>query len=163
MPTIRIGSTQGKPLQRVYLVLLTFVVALSVHSQQLRSPNGNFRMDFSLAANGSPTYQLFYKGKEIIKPSRMGLELKKDSFSLVSGFVIADSARSSVTSSWSPVWGEMKQIANNYNELAITLSQPRARRKIVIRFRVFDDGLGFRYEFPTQENLVYLVIKEEKT
>src|SRR5262249_40028006 len=80
-----------------------------------------------------------------------------------SGFVVTDTVRGTVNSSWEPVWGEVKTIVNHYNELAVTLEQPRAGRKIVIRFRAFDDGLGFRYEFPTQPNLVYFVIKDEQT
>jgi hypothetical protein len=150
-------------MQRLTVFILSLFVFISVSSQELRSPNGSFLLHFSLGSGGSPMYQLSYKGKEIIKPSGLGLALKKDSFSMLNGFVIADSARGSVNDSWAPVWGEVKSINNHYNELAITLSQPRARRRIVIRFRAFDDGLGFRYEFPAQENLVYFVIKEEKT
>lgn len=150
-------------MQKLSIVVLVLFLFLSAHSQQLRSPNGNFLADFSLTSNGTPTYRLSYKGKEVIKPSTLGLALKNDSFSLVNGFVISDSARNTVNSSWTPVWGEVKSITNNYNELAVTLDQPGAKRKIVIRFRAFDDGLGFRYEFPAQENLVYFVIKEEKT
>jgi hypothetical protein len=155
--------TKKQYMQRLTLLLLPLFLFLSVHSQQLRSPNGSFVMDFSLNADGSPDYRLVYKGKEIVKPSRLGLELKRDSFSLMSGFLIKDTARTAVNTSWTPVWGELKSITNNYNELAITLDQPKAKRKMVIRFRAFDDGLGFRYEFPTQENLVYFVVKEEKT
>jgi hypothetical protein len=144
-------------------LLVAFCFIFAVHAQQLMSPSGNFQMDFSLSAQGIPTYHLTYKGREIIKPSTLGLELKADSFSLTSDFIIKDSARNSVSSSWSPVWGEVKTIGNHYNELAITLYQPRAKRKIIIRFRAFDDGLGFRYEFPAQDNLIYFTIKEEKT
>ncbi|HEY4110822.1 glycoside hydrolase family 97 protein [Puia sp.] len=144
-------------------MLLTVCLFLSAQAQELFSPNRNFRMVFQLDAGGQPGYELFYKGKAIIRPSRLGLELKNDSFSLTSGFVVADSARGSVNDSWTPVWGETKTVADHYNELALTLEQPRARRKILIRFRAFDDGLGFRYEFPTQPNLVYFVIREEKT
>jgi len=136
---------------------------MAAHTQQLRSPNGKFVMDFSLSPDGGPRYALTYKGKPIVKPSGLGLELQHDSLGLVSGFVIADSARSSVNTSWTPVWGEVRSILNNCNELAVTLEQPTAKRKIIIRFRAFDDGLGFRYEFPVQEHLVYFVIKEEKT
>ena len=163
MSSFRILSNRYKNMQRLYILLITIFLFLSAHSQQLRSPNGNFLMDFSLTANGVPTYHLSYKGKEIIRPSTLGLALRNDSLSLLNGFVIADTARNTVNSAWTPVWGESRTIANNYNELAITLNQPAAKRKIIIRFRVFDDGLGFRYEFPTQQNLVYFVIKEEKT
>jgi len=144
-------------------LLIALSLFFAVQAQQLNSPNGSFRMDFSLTAQGSPSYHLTYKGREIIKPSTLGLELKADSFSLVDGFVIKDSTRNSVNTSWTPVWGEVKTIVNHYNELAMTLYQPKAKRKIIIRFRAFDDGLGFRYEFPAQDNLVYFTIKEEKT
>jgi hypothetical protein len=144
-------------------LLISLCLFFAVHAQQLRSPNGSFRMDFSLTAHGAPTYHLTYKGREIIKPSTLGLELKADSFSLVDGFVIKDSARNSVNTTWTPVWGEVKTIVNHYNELAMTLYQAKAKRKIIIRFRAFDDGLGFRYEFPAQDNLIYFTIKEEKT
>jgi len=157
------SSTQPCSKKRICVFVLTLFFFLSVDAQRLLSPNGNFVMDVSLTSNGSPVYSLAYKGKEIIKPSHLGLALKNDSFSLVNGFVVTDSARNSVNDVWAPVWGEVKSIVNHYNELAITLSQPRARRKIIIRVRAFDDGVGFRYEFPAQENLVYFVIKDEKT
>ena len=145
-----------------FLVFL-LCVCISVYCQQLRSPNGNFLLDFYLSPNGAPTYQLIYKGKVIIKPSTLGFELKYDSLSLLNSFVITDSARTSVNTSWNPVWGEVKTIVNQYNELAVTLNQPKASRKMLIRFRAFDDGIGFRYEFPGQDNFAYFVIKEEKT
>ena len=151
---------------RLSTAVLIFFFCLScpsIHAQQLLSPNGNFRMDFSLGAAGNPIYRLSYKGKEMIKPSGLGFALKNDSFSLLDGFVIADSARTTVNTTWAPVWGEVRTVTNFYNELALTLTQPKAKRRIVIRFRAFDDGLGFRYEFPAQENLTYFVIKEEKT
>lgn len=89
-------------------LLIALCLVFAVHAQQLSSPNGNFHMDFSLTTQGSPSYHLTYKGREIIKPSTLGLALKADSFSLIDGFVIADSARNSVNTTWSPVWGEVK-------------------------------------------------------
>ena len=105
-------------------------------------------------------YELSYKGKEVIKPSKLGLELKDDP-GLMDGFTLSDAKTSSFDETWEPVWGEVKQIRNNYNELAITLDQKAQDRKMVIRFRLYNDGLGFRYEFPQQKNLNYFVIKEE--
>jgi hypothetical protein len=119
-------------------------------------------MSFTLSEGGVPTYELFYKGKQIIKPSHLGLELKSGT-SLMNGFSMADTKTSTFDETWSPVWGEVKNIRNHYNELAITLRQDKEDRNIVIRFRLFDDGLGFRYEFPLQKNLNYFVIKEEHT
>jgi hypothetical protein len=162
MPYFFACSLRRVAFRGFFLLLLMFAGAAG-WAQKVLSPGGKFKLDFSLAADGTPVYQLFYKGKELIRPSRLGLELRNDSFMLTSGFVIRDSVRRSVDDSWSPVWGEVRTIANHYNELAMTLDQPRSKRQMVIRFRVFDDGIGFRYEFPTQPNLVYFVIKEEKT
>jgi len=147
----------------VLLIAALLLLGAAGYGQELRSPNGNFRMEFRLNGDSSPVYRLYYKSKEIIRPSKMGLDLKSDSFMLTSGFVLADSARREFNETWTPVWGETKTIVNHYNELAVTLRQPQSKRKLVIRFRAFDDGLGFRYEFPAQENLVYFVIKEERT
>lgn len=146
-----------------FIVVALFFLGAAGYGQDLRSPNGNFRMEFRLTADSSPVYRLYYKSKEIIRPSKLGFDLKNDPFMLTSGFVLADSARRSFDETWMPVWGETKTIVNHYNELAVTLSQPQSKRKLVIRFRAFDDGLGFRYEFPAQENLVYFVIREERT
>nr|WP_199082412.1 glycoside hydrolase family 97 protein [Pedobacter sp. ASV19] len=140
------------------LILSVFGVA---SAQQLKSPDGKFLMNFSIQADGSPQYQLTYKGKFIIKPSKLGLELKDDAKSLLNDFAVADTKSSSFDETWKPVWGEVSTIRNHYNELAVTLDQKETSRRIVIRFRLYNEGLGFRYEFPTQKNLVYFTIKEE--
>jgi hypothetical protein len=120
-------------------------------------------MSFSLLKDGTPTYELSNKNKPIIKSSKLGFELKNDKNSLLNGFVLTNSKTATFDETWKPVWGEVAQIRNHYNELAVTLNQKSTDRILVIRFRLFDDGLGFRYEFPEQKNLVYFVIKEEKT
>jgi hypothetical protein len=120
-------------------------------------------MTFSLQTDGTPTYQLQYKGKVVIKPSALGLELKNDTKSLRNDFTVTNTETASHNSTWEPVWGEVKTIRNQYNELSATLTQKVTDRQMIIRFRLFDEGLGFRYEFPTQKNLVYFVIKEERT
>ena len=122
----------------------------------------DFRLNFSVNSQGEPVYELFYKGKAVIKPSKLGLELKNDP-GLMNGFTLADTQTSTFDETWEPVWGEVKQIRNHYNEMAVTLDQKAQDRNIIIRFRLFDDGLGFRYEFPLQKNLNYFVIKEERT
>jgi hypothetical protein len=132
-------------------------------SQQLKSPNGKFVMEFSLQNDGTPSYRLNYKGKAVVKPSKLGLELKDDKKSLLNDFTVVDTKTATFDENWKPVWGEVASIRNHYNELAVTLNQKETDRKILIRFRLFDDGLGFRYEFPSQKNLIYFVIKEEKT
>jgi hypothetical protein len=120
-------------------------------------------MDFTLQNDGTPSYSLNYKAKAVIKPSKLGLELKNDKKSLLNDFTIIDSKTATFDETWKPVWGEVENIRNQYNELAVTLNQKETDRQIIVRFRLFNDGLGFRYEFPTQKNLVYFVIKEERT
>jgi len=142
------------------LWLITFAVG---NAQQLKSPDGNQILQFSLQTDGTPTYTLTYKGKPVIKTSKLGLELKNDKKSLLNGFTIANTATSTFDETWKPVWGEENQIRNHYNELAVTLNQTETNRQMIIRFRLFNEGLGFRYEFPQQSNLVYFVIKEERT
>ena len=167
-----------------HLILAGAMVCIPILSngQQLVSPDGNLVMNFSLTANGAPAYDLSYKGKPVIKTSTLGLELKQEDpnaqtdfqlsgpkkiegleakANLMNGFTVAQTQTSSFDETWTPVWGEESQIRNHYNELAVTLDQPQNKRQIVIRFRLFNDGLGFRYEFPQQKELNYFVIKEE--
>lgn len=133
----------------------------SLHAQQISSPDGDFTLNFSLES-GKPTYTLSYKGTELVKPSHLGFELK-DSEDLIDGFSLSDSATSTFDETWKPVWGESSSIRNHYNELVVKLKQDATNRMMHIRFRLFDDGLGFRYEFPEQNNLIYFVIADEKT
>lgn len=163
------------------LFCLQFVVFL-IMAQNITSPNGNIKLAFKLIADGVPTYSLTYKNKDIVLQSKLGLELKREgihtafgesidletlpeelSISLFNKFEIADTKKTSFDETWSPVWGEVSSIRNQYNELAVTLHQRVNDRNMIIRFRVFDDGLGFRYEFPPQGNLNYFIIKEERT
>lgn len=139
-------------------------------AQTVKSPNGNVSVKFSLD-NGRPVYEVSYKKRAVVKPSYLGLELAKtkhaskgmEETSLMDGFVVAKTDTSTFDETWKPVWGETSTIRNHYNELAVTLNQPATKRNIVIRFRVYDDGMGLRYEFPQQEELNYFVIKEEHT
>ena len=105
---------------------------------------------------------LFYKDKRVLNPSMLGIELV-DAPNLLDGFTLSKVDTCSVDETWQPVWGEEKEIRNNYNELAVTLNQVAEKRDMVIRFRVFDDGVGFRYEFPLSDSLNYFTIKEERT
>jgi len=139
------------------LLLFTF----DVIAQTIKSPNENFNLSFSVD-KGVPFYELTYKNQAIIKPSKMGLELH-ESDDLVSGFKVAGTDFNSFDETWEPVWGETKEIRNHYNEMAVNLTQEETSRTMVLRFRLFDDGLGFRYEFPEQKNLGHFVIKEERT
>jgi glucan 1,4-alpha-glucosidase len=135
----------------------------SLQAQELTSPNGKVVMAFSLQSDGSPVYSLQYKSTPVIMPSLLGLDLKKDKKSLLNDFTIADVKTSSFDETWKPVWGEVNAIRNQYNEMAVTLLQKETNRQLIIRFRMFNEGLGFRYEFPQQKNLVYFIIKEERT
>ncbi|HIC32427.1 MAG TPA: glycoside hydrolase family 97 protein [Flavobacteriaceae bacterium] len=142
---------------------LLFLSVSFVNAQQLTSPNGELTMQFSLKEDGTPTYKLQYKNQEVIKESSLGFHLKNDKKSLLDDFKITNTNTLTFDETWQPVWGEVTAIRNHYNELAVTLTQNETDRIMVIIFRLFDDGLGFRYEFPTQKNLVYFIIKEERT
>ena len=169
--------------KRKILSLIAFLcISFIANAQQkLTSPDNNLVMTFQVDAKGAPTYELTYKNKVVIKPSTLGLELKKEDntrtdfdwvdrrdltkldskTNLYNGFEIKDAKTTTFDETWQPVWGEEKEIRNHYNELAVNLYQPMNDRSIVIRFRLFNDGLGFRYEFPQQKALNYFVIKEE--
>ena len=168
-----------KKLSLIAFICISFIANAQ---QKLTSPDGNLEMIFHLNGEGSPIYELTYKQKPVIKPSKLGLELKKEDAdaktdfewtarkdadkldsktNLYNGFELKDTQTSTFDETWQPVWGEEKEIRNHYNELAVTLNQPANDRYIIIRFRLFNDGLGFRYEFPQQKNLNYFVIKEE--
>ena len=161
---------------------LLFCCALMAQAEKLNSPDGNLVMNFSLNEVGAPVYELYFKNKVVIKPSTLGLELKKEDANkktdfewtarkdhdrldsktnLMTGFTVANTQTATFDETWTPVWGEEKEIRNHYNELTVTLHQAANDRQMVIRFRLFNDGLGFRYEFPQQKNLNYFVIKEE--
>ena len=145
------------------LILILLVSVFGTNAQNLKSPNGHFEMKFALLNDGTPTYQLNYLNKVVVKTSKLGLALKNDAKSLLNDFKMVSSTPSTFNETWNTVWGEETQIQNHYNELAVQLKQNGTDRELIIRFRLFDDGLGFRYEFPEQKNLVYFVIKEERT
>ena len=161
--------------------------ALCINATEVKSPNGNMVLNFTVE-EGRPTYTLSYKGREVVRPSHLGLELAKDKHAsmgmnerdLMNGFTLVDEKTSTFDETWQPVWGETKDIRNHYVEYVATLAQqwregvrsnnpnmqlqPRVhRRQILIRFRVYDDGIGFRYEFPQQADLNYFLIKEERS
>jgi alpha-glucosidase len=152
-----------KNLLRTILFVATICLAGKMTAAEpivLTSPNGKIQMTFSLSEKGEPTYMLQYKGKTVIRPSHLGLELK-NAHNLQQDFVIKKSTTSSFDETWQPVWGETRNIRNHYNEVFVELYQQSQERGLNIRFRLYDDGLGFRYEFPLSKNLNYFVIKEE--
>ena len=163
---------------------MLFAAVMSAHS--VTSPGGKVKVDFSVDNDGRPTYAMTYGGKVVVSPSHLGMQLKKDKpgqatdfeFSnftaseeekinqkanLYSGFEIKNVSNNTFDETWAPVWGEESLIRNHYNEMAVTLRQKATGREMIVRFRVYDDGIGFRYEFPTQPGLVYFVIAEEKS
>jgi len=172
-------------MKRLWTLVCALIAIGGISAQNLKSPNGEFTLQFTVSDKGAPTYTLDYKGTQVVKPSTLGFELKRnidgapasfDDFAPESdskkndllanfydGFKIVKSENSTFDETWSPVWGESSSIRNHYNELLVTLNQSNTNRNLMIRFRLFDDGLGFRYEFPEQKDLVYFVIKEEKT
>ena len=142
--------------------LLLVMAGKAAMAEGITSPDGNLRLDFVVNSSGEPVYRLSYKNKAVVNPSKLGLELQDDP-GLMDGFTLVEAKTSTFDETWKPVWGEVAQIRNHYNELAVRLEQKEQDRHIVIRFRLYDDGLGFRYEFPLQRGLHCFTVKEEHT
>ena len=146
---------------KIKLAGLLMCLPAVLAAQELLSPDGNLKMQFALD-NGVPSYQLSYKGQTVIAPSRLGLEMEEAS--LAGGFELAGQKTATADETWQPVWGEYENVRCHYNELELTLRQPAAEgRTLLLRFRLFDDGLGFRYELPEQPTMNYLTVKDELT
>lgn len=126
---------------------------------EVTSPDGNIKVTVDVPA-GVPTYSMTFGDKNVVKPSKLGIELVNDT-DLTDGFEITGTKTLPFDETWQPVWGETRDIRNHYNELLVEMKQPATDRLMNLRFRVYDDGMGFRYEFPQQKNLVYFVVKEE--
>ncbi|MCK0204329.1 glycoside hydrolase family 97 protein [Ornithobacterium rhinotracheale] len=160
-------------MKKIFVVLIT-LISVSIFGQSLESPNGDFQLEFSLK-NGVPYYNLKYKGEQIINDSKLGFEIYKEatynlkditnqeSYSFDSGFKFVSESRDSKNEKWKPVLGEKKEYVNHYNELDVRLLHEKDDKVLIIQFRLFDDGLAFRYEFPEQKNLNYFIIKEENS
>ena len=146
-------------INRILPAFLLAGFAFVANAEVVKSPDGKVAVDFDVK-NGVPTYSMTFNGKTVIKPSALGLELV-DAPDLMDGFRLKDTETSEFDETWQPVWGETRDIRNHYNELIACLEQPETGRLMNIRFRVYDDGMGFRYEFPLQDNLTYFVVKEE--
>ena len=141
------------------LLMSIFAMPLAM-AQQQSSPDGNVVLTFSLKADGTPSYKVTYKNKAVINESTLGFTLKKAK-PLTQNFKVVDTKKSTFKETWKPVWGEESEILNHYNELLVQLQQEKTHRKMNIRFRVYNEGVGFRYEFPSQKELTYFVIEEE--
>ena len=161
----------------IALAILVCTTTVVNAAETISSPDGNVTVKFDIN-DGIPVYSMDFKGIQVVAPSSLGLDLVSasgrnnfnefsfstvDNTSLYNGFVLTSSETSTFDETWEPVWGEESKIRNNYNELAVTITQPELERYIVIRFRVYNEGVGFRYEFPEQPGLTYFVIREEKT
>ena len=151
------------------LLMSAFAMHLAM-AQQQSSPDGNVVLTFSLKADGTPSYKVTYKNKAVINESTLGFTLKKAEplpqnlkkvEPLTQNFKVVDTKKSTFKETWKPVWGEESEILNHYNELLVQLQQEKTQRKMNIRFRVYNEGVGFRYEFPSQKELTYFVIEEE--
>lgn len=146
-------------MRKLVISALCLCMALGAEAEKVSSPGGLITVDFQLI-DGAPTYSVDYKEKTVINPSTLGLELK-DARNLMDGFEMIKAETTTFDETWQPVWGEVKDIRNYYNEMLVALKQPSTDRYMNLRFRVYDEGVGFRYEFPQQQNLVYFVVKEE--
>lgn len=143
----------------IFILLLTSQIILS---QSINSPDGKLTLATRLSESGVLSYALLREGKAVIKDSKLGLELAEQT-DLLDGFVIDKIDTSTFYEQWNPVWGEVSTIVNNYKQLQVTLTQSETKRSMIVTFRLFNDGLGFRYEFPTQQNLTYFTVQEERT
>ncbi|KXB80634.1 hypothetical protein HMPREF3034_02006 [Prevotella sp. DNF00663] len=144
---------------KMKIVLAMLLLPLLAVAQTITSPDKNIVVKVGVNG-GRPCYEMSYKGQTVVRPSYLGLELINYP-SLMEHFMIDKTEQSTFDETWKPVWGEVSQIRNHYNEMAVTLLQTDTKRRLVIRFRVYDDGMGFRYEFPRQEGMDNIVVKEE--
>ena len=140
-------------MRKTFLAAICLLLSMAIHASEVTSPNGEIKVIFSL--NGSvPTYQVTFRGQEVIRPSRLGFELMRNrGGNLLDGFTVKSEETATFDETWQPVWGENRQIRNHYNELLVKLTQDATNRNMNIRFRVYDDGVGLRYEFPQEGRL----------
>lgn len=146
-------------MRKIILLMSIFAIHLTM-AQQQSSPDGSVILSFSLKNDGTPSYKVTYKNKPVINESTLGFTLKKAE-PLTNNFKVVDTKKSTFKETWKPVWGEESEILNHYNELLVSLEQNNTNRKMNIRFRVYNEGVGFRYEFPSQKELTYFVVEEE--
>ena len=147
---------------KIIIAAFLLLSCFMAKAESISSPSGNITLEFSINERGIPTYQVTYKGIPVIKPSTLGIELNEEN-SLMDSFRINNTSTSTFDETWEPVWGENSHIRNRYNELFVELEKPSNGRFMNLRFRVYDDGVGFRYEFPSQQYLPYFVVKKEHT
>ena len=146
-------------MRKIIFLMSIFAMHITM-AQQQSSPDGSVMLSFSLKSDGTPSYKVTYKNKPVINESTLGFTLKKAE-PLTNNFKVVDTKKSTFKETWKPVWGEESEILNHYNELLVSLEQNNTKRKMNIRFRVYNEGVGFRYEFPSQKELTYFVVEEE--
>ena len=134
---------------------------MSIRAASLSSPSGEFTLDVDVNSEGTPVYSLTFKGTPLVSDNKLGIESQEMDFS--KNFKIVDVSTSEFDETWQPVWGEYSDIRNHYNEMAVTLRGGEPEREMIVRFRLFNDGLGFRYELPLQDNANYLTVSDELT
>jgi glucan 1,4-alpha-glucosidase len=145
------------------LIVFVWLFSLNAFAQSIQSPDGRLSLSFAMTADGEPTYQLSFEGRPVLQKSKLGIELK-DQPAFIKGFTIVKADTSQADETSEPVWGEVKQIRNHYKELTVTLQQAaHNNRRMILKFRLFNDGLGFRYEVPEQAFLKYFIVSEERT
>ncbi len=158
--------------RRIISAVVLTTLLLAAHAQTkttVNSPNNNVRLEFWIGQQGEPVYAVYYKNRNVVLPSKMGFEIRthfqdKKLTSLQNNFELVAATPFNYDGSWQPVWGELKEIKEHYNAVRINLAQKKEKPILLnIVFKVFDDGVGFRYEFPEQNNLIHFVIKEEHT
>lgn len=149
-------------MRHIALLLFSLLVMTRSYGESVSSPDGSIKVDFTLD-NGRPCYSILYRDSPVVAPSHLGMTLADGGADLVDGFEVMSTNHSSFDETWHPVWGEESSIRNHYNEMSVTLLQASTERSMTIRFRVYDDGVGFRYEFPRQPHLTYFTLKEEET
>ncbi|MEZ4802962.1 MAG: glycoside hydrolase family 97 protein [Gelidibacter sp.] len=148
-------------MKKLFFPIVCLFIQISI-AQQIQSPSKDISLDFSLSKQGEPTYKVSYKGKEVIKPSKMGVSLK-DGTSLNQNFTITDSESSAFNENWTPVLGEEASIRNHYNQMTFHLKQNETNKAMDIVFKVYDEGVAFRYEFPFEKSVSYFIITDENT
>ena len=149
-------------MKKLFTLIGLCCMSVAAMAQTLTSPNGNLVMDFHLSAEKTPVYSLKYKGKDVIKESKMGFVLNP-SYDLSKNFNIVTTKEDTSDTTWETVWGQNKEVRDNHKELFVAMQQKKTGWQLNIRFRLFDDGLGFRYEFPIQNELRHVVLKNELT
>ncbi len=145
----------------VLAVSAGLVAAQDTNIRKVSSPDGNVELSFNLKDGHIPVYSLDYKGKPVVGESHLGFKLQGSG--MYDWFEISETATREIDETWNPVWGEESQIRNHCNEMTVTLRQTSSNRFMKICFRVFDDGMGLRYEFPDQKSMAYFVITDELT